>query len=110
MQVLRIKKATLVEKLVAEVRCEITSGRLAVGQSLPTEAKMAAQFGVSRVPLREALDELRAEGFVDTMACKVRSCDTRRGPTWSMFSLTSSSWRLLTPGPRWTTVRGSAGH
>ena len=68
MALLPIKKATLVEKLVAEVRREITSGRLVVGQSLPTEAKMAAQFGVSRPLLREALAELRAEGFVDTIS------------------------------------------
>ena len=64
MQLLPIKKATLVEKLVAEVRSWITSGRLVVGQSLPTEAEMAAQFGVSRPLLREALAELRAEGIV----------------------------------------------
>jgi GntR family transcriptional regulator, transcriptional repressor for pyruvate dehydrogenase complex len=66
MQLLPIKRATLVDKLVAEVRREITSGRLQVGQRLPTEAKMAAQFGVSRPLLREALAELRAEGFVQT--------------------------------------------
>ncbi len=66
MQLLPIKRATLVDKLVAEVRKEITSGRLQVGQRLPTEAKMAAQFGVSRPLLREALAELRAEGFVQT--------------------------------------------
>jgi GntR family transcriptional regulator, transcriptional repressor for pyruvate dehydrogenase complex len=66
MQLLPIKRATLVEKLVAEVRNEITSGRLLVGQRLPTEARMAAQFGVSRPLLREALAELRAEGFVQT--------------------------------------------
>ena len=68
MQLLPIKKATLVEKLVAEVRSWITSGRLVVGQSLPTEAEMAAQFGVSRPLLREALAELRAEGFVETVS------------------------------------------
>jgi GntR family transcriptional repressor for pyruvate dehydrogenase complex len=68
MQLLPIKKATLVEKLVAEVRSWITSGRLVVGQSLPTEAEMAAQFGVSRPLLREALAELRAEGFVETIS------------------------------------------
>ena len=68
MQLLPIKKATLVEKLVSEVRREITSGRLEEGQSLPTEAKMAAQFGVSRPLLREALAELRAEGFVETVS------------------------------------------
>ncbi|HXW78494.1 MAG TPA: FCD domain-containing protein [Acidimicrobiales bacterium] len=66
MQLLPIKRATLVEKLVAEVRSEITSRRLVVGQRLPTEAKMASQFGVSRPLLREALAELRAEGFVQT--------------------------------------------
>jgi GntR family transcriptional regulator, transcriptional repressor for pyruvate dehydrogenase complex len=68
MQLLPIKKATLVEKLVTEVRAWITSGRLVVGQSLPTEAQMAAQFGVSRPLLREALAELRAEGFVETVS------------------------------------------
>src|SRR5271154_7419405 len=67
MQLLPIKKATLVEKLVAEVRSWITSGRLVVGQSLPTEARRAAEFGVSRPLLREALAELRAEGFVETV-------------------------------------------
>lgn len=68
MQVSPIKKASLVEKLVAAVRREITSGRLAAGQSLPTEAQMASQFGVSRPLLREALAELRAEGFVETIS------------------------------------------
>jgi GntR family transcriptional regulator, transcriptional repressor for pyruvate dehydrogenase complex len=63
---LPIKRATLVDKLVAEVRSEITSGRLVVGQRLPNEAKMAGQFGVSRPLLRQALAELRAEGFVQT--------------------------------------------
>jgi DNA-binding FadR family transcriptional regulator len=67
-QLLPIKKATLVEKLVAEIRGGITSGRLVVGQSLPSEAKLAAQFGVSRPLLREALAELRAEGFLETVS------------------------------------------
>ena len=68
MELMPIKRGTLVEKLVATVRHEITSGRLVVGQTLPTEAKMAAQFGVSRPLLREALAELRAEGFVETVS------------------------------------------
>jgi DNA-binding FadR family transcriptional regulator len=53
--------------LVAEVRGQITVGRLSEGQQLPTEARMAAEFGVSRPLLREALAELRAEGFVETV-------------------------------------------
>lgn len=63
-----IKKSTLVERLVAEVRGQITAGALAAGDPLPTEAKMAADFGVSRPLLREALAELRAEGFVETVS------------------------------------------
>src|SRR5580700_5911408 len=67
MELRQIRKRSLVERLVAEVRGQITAGRLAEGQQLPTEARMAAEFGVSRPLLREALAELRAEGFVETV-------------------------------------------
>jgi DNA-binding FadR family transcriptional regulator len=67
MELRQIRKRSLVEKLVAEVRGQITAGRLTEGQQLPTEARMAAEFGVSRPLLREALAELRAEGFVETV-------------------------------------------
>jgi DNA-binding FadR family transcriptional regulator len=67
MEVRQIKKRGLVERLVAEVRGQISAGHLAEGQQLPTEARMAAEFGVSRPLLREALAELRAEGFVQTV-------------------------------------------
>lgn len=67
MEVRQIRKRGLVERLVAEVRGQISAGHLAEGQQLPTEARMAAEFGVSRPLLREALAELRAEGFVETV-------------------------------------------
>src|SRR5580700_2060235 len=67
MELRQIRKRSLVERLVAEVRGQITAGRLAEGQQLPTEARMAAEFGVSRPLLREALSELRAEGFIATI-------------------------------------------
>ena len=93
MQLLPIKRATLVEKLVAEVRSEITSGRLQVGQRLPTEAKMAAQFGVSRPLLREALAELRAEGFVQTESGRGTFVRHPRRATWPTLSATNYCWR-----------------
>jgi GntR family transcriptional repressor for pyruvate dehydrogenase complex len=37
----------------------ITDGRLETGHSLPSEAEMAAQLGVSRPTIREALRELQ---------------------------------------------------
>jgi GntR family transcriptional regulator, transcriptional repressor for pyruvate dehydrogenase complex len=67
MELRQIRKSSLVEQLVAEVRGQISAGHLAEGQQLPTEARMAAEFGVSRPLLREALAELRAEGFVETV-------------------------------------------
>src|SRR5580658_400153 len=67
MELRQIRKNSLVEKLVAEVRGQISAGQLTQGQQLPTEARMAAEFGVSRPLLREALAELRAEGFIETI-------------------------------------------
>jgi GntR family transcriptional regulator, transcriptional repressor for pyruvate dehydrogenase complex len=68
MKVPPIKTASLVERLAAEVRAQIISGKLAVGQPLPTEARMAEEFGVSRPLVREALAHLRAQGFVETIS------------------------------------------
>lgn len=63
-----IRKATVVERLVAEVRGQITSGSLVAGEPLPPQEKLAAEFGVSRPLLREALAELRNEGFIETVS------------------------------------------
>lgn len=68
MKVSPISTSSLVERLAAEVRAQIISGKLGVGQPLPTEAQMAAEFGVSRPLVREALAHLRAQGFVETVS------------------------------------------
>lgn len=54
---------SLHETLVADLRQLVIEGSLASGQRVG-EAKLCAQFGVSRTPLREALKVLAAEGFV----------------------------------------------
>ncbi len=58
--------ANLTGTLVARLREEITSGRLAPGVKLPTEQEMMASFGVSRTVIREAVSALRADGLVVT--------------------------------------------
>ncbi|WET80716.1 FCD domain-containing protein [Amycolatopsis sp. QT-25] len=66
----------------------ITLGLLADSEQLPSEAELAAQFGVSTVTVREALVALRQQGLVET----------RRGRGGGSFVKTpanpsAASWR-----------------
>jgi DNA-binding GntR family transcriptional regulator len=54
-----------VEDLVEAIREQIILGELEPGQRL-TEEWLASEFGVSRIPLREALRVLASEGFVES--------------------------------------------
>jgi DNA-binding GntR family transcriptional regulator len=58
---------TMSAQLTALVRSRIVSGAYAPGAALPQDA-LAAEFGVSKIPVREALLQLRAEGLVDVFA------------------------------------------
>jgi DNA-binding GntR family transcriptional regulator len=51
------------DAIVSQLRQEIASGVIAFGEKL-SEARLAQRFGVSRMPVREALKELEASGFV----------------------------------------------
>lgn len=52
---------TVAEELLGR----ITSGQLCPGSRLPTETELCSQFKVSRTTLREAVQTLRARGFLD---------------------------------------------
>jgi len=54
---------TLAQRVADRMRDAIVRGALPSGQPL-RQAELAAQFGVSPIPLREALRQLEAEGFV----------------------------------------------
>jgi DNA-binding FadR family transcriptional regulator len=54
------------EQVADQLRELIVDGTLWVGQRLPTEAELSAQFGVSRATVREALRLLSAEDLVRT--------------------------------------------
>ena len=58
----RVRRAY--EQVADQLRDLITSGELGEGDRLPNEAQLAAQFGVSRATLREALRTLSAQGLV----------------------------------------------
>jgi DNA-binding GntR family transcriptional regulator len=56
-------KGSMKDSIVSQLRQEIASGTIAFGEKL-SEARLAQRFGVSRMPVREALKELEAAGFV----------------------------------------------
>ena len=52
-----------IDQIASQIRERILSGELAGGVPLRQE-RIAAEFGVSRIPVREALSRLEAEGLV----------------------------------------------
>jgi DNA-binding GntR family transcriptional regulator len=58
-----VRPPTAQQAVHAALRREILSGELRPGQAVPQEA-VASRFGVSRVPVREALKILEGEGLV----------------------------------------------
>ena len=51
-------------KVAQAIRQRIAAGSIAVGEPIPSEAELCAEFGVSRGPVRQALATLRAEGAI----------------------------------------------
>lgn len=62
---MRIGRQSLTDQIVDELRRRIVAGELPAATPLRQE-KLAAEMGVSRVPLREAIRQLEAEGLVTT--------------------------------------------
>jgi DNA-binding GntR family transcriptional regulator len=58
-----VGKGSMKDVIVSQLRQEIASGMIPFGEKL-SEARLAQRFGVSRMPVREALKELEASGFV----------------------------------------------
>ena len=60
----RTSAGTLYHQILQGLTGRIESGELGVGDRLPSEADLVAEFGVSRTTARRALDELRRQGLV----------------------------------------------
>src|SRR3954468_22603041 len=65
------RRSDMARQVCDVVRRDVLRG-LSHGARLPSEAELAAEFGVSRNAVREALDLLRQEGLVE----RVQGCGT----------------------------------
>jgi GntR family transcriptional regulator len=78
----------LYRQIERTLRDDIGRGAYAVGAELPTEAQLAARFGVSLITVRQALRELEAAGLIRKRSAKaalVTAASPRR-PSWDMNS------------------------
>lgn len=67
LQVQRVGKSDSLATTVAkQLETEITSGRIKVGEKMPTEGALCDLFGVSRTVVREAITQLKSLGLVET--------------------------------------------
>lgn len=60
-----IQTDRIYEQIVAQIKGQIESGELKVGDKLPTERELTEQFKVSRTAVREAVQALREKGVVE---------------------------------------------
>lgn len=54
-------------QVAADIEADIDVGRLAPDTRLPSEAELAQQYGVARISVRRALEQLRDRGKVVTV-------------------------------------------
>jgi len=59
-----IKKTRVSDKIIVVLEQALVDGSLKQGDKLPTEEKIAAQFMVSKVAVREALREMEVRGMI----------------------------------------------
>ncbi|MBB5022714.1 FadR/GntR family transcriptional regulator [Desulfurispira natronophila] len=60
----KIKPKRISDEIYSQIKELILAGKLQPGQKLPPERELAANMGVSRPSLREAIHRLEAQGFV----------------------------------------------
>ena len=63
---IKLQRTSVSEQIFAILKSKIASGEWKDGQKIPSENELAAQFGVSRMSARNALQRLSALGLLET--------------------------------------------
>lgn len=62
----QLRRVSAMEVVLSQLRAAIEGGQVQVGDKLPAEAALSAEFGVSRAVVREALRGLQALGLTES--------------------------------------------
>jgi GntR family transcriptional regulator len=102
--------ASLYQRLAHHLTSEISSGKLRVGDRLPTEAELGHRFKLSRITVRQALSILTQRGLIERFARRGSFVKGPVGqPAWEMRSVDDLvqlgvttethvlSWQLVAP-------------
>ncbi|WP_317453795.1 GntR family transcriptional regulator [Streptomyces sp. CBMA152] len=81
------------DEVAAALRARIRAGELKVGEKLPTQAWLCDHFGVERTVIRQALQQLHADGLIT---------EGRRGAPARIASATPSTSRPADEEPKLT--------
>lgn len=82
-------------RIAAELRDQITTGRLAPGDRLPTLPELCAEYGVSETTARNAVGLLRGEGLVESRT-RAGTVVRERPP---VHRLAADRYRVAAGGP-----------
>lgn len=91
------------------IRARIISGQYPPGARL-RERELSDDLGVSRIPVREALTRLTAEGLVEISPAVAHPYGISRCAMWPNCSTCGSAWRCSPPAgpPRYARPDGAA--
>lgn len=83
----------LTHQVVHELGKKIMQGTYKVGDSLPSEADLCTQFGISRTATREAVKMLTAKGLISSRPRQgIKVIDSKH---WNLFDVDVLNWILI---------------
>jgi GntR family transcriptional regulator of abcA and norABC len=96
----------LYQQIIAYIKKMISSGAWPIGTRIPSQRTMSQIFQVNRSTVNAALDELIADGLLET---RIGSGTKVAGNSWSILASSSSTWNSYTERglqqPNLTTVQ-----
>lgn len=91
----RSNRVPLYAQLEATLRTQISSGSLKPGDWLPSEAELGQRYGISRITVRAALQQLEEDGLVERQAGKGTQVKASEVEPWScLTSFTQQMMRI----------------